>query len=291
MKNLAQEMEPPVPQEEIEAADTPVEAAEPEAKAEEPKEEKQEAEQVKVVPHQALHEERQRRKEAQAEIARLRQEQAQRDAILSERLNQLYQASQPQPQLRDPQQDPDPLAAMAHNQQLTLQQLADLQKRVATEDWQRQQAQAAQQLVGWAQQQAVEFKAEKPDFDQAYNHVKSIRMGELQAMNLSPQQIAQTLYQDEMWVLQHAAQSGKNPAEILYNMAERTGYKLKQEQAPAEQKMETLQKGTQAAKTLGSGGAPAGTPTPEQIANMNDEEFEKLKADLRAKGKRISDII
>lgn len=290
-KELAQDLEPDVPQEEIEAAVPET----PETPAEDPKLEvakQEEAKPEKVVPLAALHEERQRRKELQAEIARERQDQAAKQAVIQERLNQMWAAQNPGPQFRDPNSDPDPLAAMQHNQNLTVQQLNELKQQRQVEEAQARQRHHTQQLVGWARHQANEYAQEAPDFGAAYQHMMTARRGELEAMGLHPQQVAATLEENELWVFQTAAQRGVNPAEMIYNMAKAAGY-AKQVEKPAaeasEQKIATLQKGVAASKTLGAS-ASNGKPTAEQIAAMTDDEFAEFKKTLK-RGQTLSDVL
>ena len=289
---LASELEPEVPAEEIAEADeqpaeeTPEEPVAEEKPKDEPKEEKQE----KFVPHQALHEERERRKQAQREAEQLRQNQA----VLNDRVNQLWGVVQQpsQPQFRDPDKDPDPLEAMKHNQQLLAKQAHEAAV------WRQQQEQRAMQqdgvrrLAAWGAAQAQEYARENPDFQPAYEHLRGMRAAELQAMGFAGEELAAALWEDEMRLFDRCGRSGRNPAEVAFEMARAVGWQPKAKEKPtAEQKIESLQKGAGAAKTLGGGGAQFGMPTPEQIANMGEEEFNELKEKLRSKGKRISDII
>ena len=285
------DLEPEVPAEEIEAAsteETPV--VEPKAE-EKPPEEKQEEKQEKYVPHQALHEERERRKEAQREAAELKRNQQ----VLNDRVAQLWQAvQQPRPeapQFRDPDKDPDPIEALKHNQALLQQQAFQEQANRQRLEQQAQQQEGARRLASWGASQAQEYRKENPDFDDAYQHIRTVRAAELQEMGFAGEELLHALWQDEMTIFERAQRSGKNPAEIAFNMAKATGWQKKQIEKPAAEKIETLQKGTQAAKSLGSGGGQSGLPTPEQIAAMGDDEFEELKASLRSKGKRLSDVL
>src|SRR6185436_9829502 len=94
-KELAQDLEPSVPQEEIDAGTQEAAESTQEEQTQEPAEsQKAEAkpEEKKVVPYAALHEERMKRKELQAEIARERQEQAAKQAVIQDRLNQMWAA-------------------------------------------------------------------------------------------------------------------------------------------------------------------------------------------------------
>lgn len=289
-KELAESLEPPVPESEI-AAETP-EQETPEAEAKPPEEPKaEEPKQEKVVPLAALHEERQRRKELQAEIQRERQERAAKEAVIQDRLNQMWQAQNPGPQFRDPEKDPDPLAALAHNQQLTVRQMQEFQQQRQVEEAQKRQAQQTQQLVEWARFQAGEFVKEAPDFGDAYTHLLNVRRGELEAMGMQPHEVKATLEENELWIYHSAAQRGGNPADMIYKMAKAAGYTGKKEPAPDanEQKLATLQKGVAASKTLASPAA-NGKPTAEQIANMTDEEFAEFKKTLK-RGQTLSDVL
>lgn len=300
-KDLAQALEPDVPQEEIDQATEDVPAETPEVAEEERSSKQKEAEDAdpaakakKIESNhlKALQEERKKRQEAESLYRQNQVEQERKNAILQDRLNQLWQQQSPGPQLRDPKTDPDPLDALQHNQQLTQQAMQEMYRRQQTDEARQRQEAAKANLIGWARSQAAQFAQENEDFGQAYSHVLSNRKGELEAMGLGPDQIAETLHNDELWVYQTAAQSGKNPAEIIYHMAKNTGFKRVDPPQPkevAEQKIETLQRGVAASRDL-SGGA-VGKPTAEQIANMSDEEFSELKAKLKKQGKNISDVI
>ncbi len=290
--NLAQDLEPAVPQEEIAAGEPAPEAQEapqqaPEAPAADAKEVKaDEPKEEKLVRLEALHEERKKRQQLKSENEQLRQHQA----VLADRLNQLYQAQQPRQQV--PDASVDPLAnheARLAQQEQRAQWLAEQEQNRAQ---QAQHAQQRQQVVNWYGSQAAEFAKETPDFGGAYEHMKQLRGAELMAMGYNALEARQVLENDELAVVAKAYQAGENPAAVIYRMAQATGYK-KGAKAPvaAEEKMKTLQKGVEASKTLGAGGASAGNPTPEQLANMSDSEFSEFKEKLAKKGQRMSDVL
>ena len=289
---LTADLEPEVPAEEIEAAEQPTEETPVvEEKVEKPAAEKPvEQEKEKFVPHQALHEERQRRKELQRETDQLKQNQA----VLNDRFQQLWQVVQPQqqaPQFRDPKTDTDPMEALAHNQAILAQQAQEAAQHRQQNEQRNQIQEHARRLTGWASAKAQEYAQENPDFPEAYKHIRMVRAQELQAMGYTGPELVERLHNEELNVFHEAQQRGLNPAEIAFNMAKAAGWKPKEpEKSSPEQKIESLNKGAQAAKTLGAGGSSAGMPTPEQIAAMGEEEFAELKATLRSKGKRLSDI-
>lgn len=301
-KELAQSLEPEVPREEIEQAaeetpqetpqENPEERSTKEREAEEAADPAAKAAEVQKNLNAALREERQKRKELEGRWRQEAAERQQRDQLLQDRLNQLWASQNQGPQLRDPKTDPDPLDALAHNQNLALQAMQQMHHRQATEDARARQQQQVQSLVGWARAQAAEFAQETPEFGEAYSYVVGNRRAELEALGYQGDNLLQALHNDELMVYQQAAQTGRNPAEIIYTMAKNTGFKRvepKQPKEVAEQKIETLQKGLAASKDL-SGGA-TGKPTAEQIANMSEEEFAELKAKLKKQGKSLSDVI
>lgn len=283
MSDLAEQQ----PQEEPQSVEElrKLEEKEPQQELVEGAEEQQQQRPEKLVKIQALDAERHKRKEIQQQLEKERREREAERAVLADRFNQLYAAAQ---QRNEPQVDPnDPIAVHDKQLQLTQQELAQIKQRQAHEDWQRQQAQRVQGLASWARTQAVEFAKEAPDFQDAYKHVVTNRAKQLEAMGLEPQAVQEALVRDELWVYEHAYQTGRNPAQVVYEMAKNTGYGGK-----AAQKIEQLQKGVQASASLGSGGSSGNQwPTPEQIASMPEGEFESLKKRLSKAGKDLSDIL
>lgn len=296
MGNVAQELDPPIPEEEIaretaelekeraeekepkaevKAEETPPEK-EPEAKAEEKKEKKHkytDEEGNPLVRLDALHESRQQSKQLKMELARSHADYQQRMALLDQRLQMLYQAQNPPP---DPATDP--VGAQAYELAQVKRTQEELLRRTQWEEAQRAQAAQTEGLVSWARAESQQFASENPDFADAYQTVVNKRIAELKALGLDGPALQNTLVQDELWVFQHAAQSGRNPAEVIYSMAKAIGYTGKAAPKAAvdpAQKIEAMQKGLAASKTL-EGGVPSGKPTAEQIANMSEDDFAEL---------------
>jgi hypothetical protein len=285
MNTLATELEPEVPPEEIAAAETqetPQETPKEEAKPEV-------VEKEKTVPHGAFHEERERRKALQRELEEARRERA----VLNDRFERLFAAQKQAeaPQYRDPEKDPDPLTAMQHNDQINRQRLEAMQQQLAQDNERRQHEFYESQVIAWGQERANEYRQEVPDFDDAYQHIRMVRANELHAIGYNVAEIKQALRNDELGIINEAGKRGRNPAEIVYNMAKAAGYTGKKPAQDAEQKIEQLQKGQQAAKTVGNGAASSGWPTAEQIADMSEDDFAALETRLKKSGKTLSDII
>lgn len=273
------------PKDDAPAAEQPseepvAEAPKEEAKEEAPKKDPSE----RTVPHGALHEERERRKAADRENQALRQQQA----VMADRYQQLMAAIQQSQQPQIPSKDVDPLANIDGRLAQAEQQAQQFQRELH-EGRQREAAQRQQQAFGaYVAAQEAAFAKETPDYKDALEFAKESRIKELEAAGYAPNQVAFIVNRDAAAIAWDAIQMGKNPAEAIYAIAQSRGYTKK---APAQEKVATLQKGTQAAKTLGNGTGPAGLPTMEQVANMDEDEFARLKADLSKKGIKLTEVV
>lgn len=268
----------------------------PDVKAEPAGTDAPEPKEDKSVPLAALHEERQRRKEAQQEVQRVRQEQQQfiaqqqqRDqefTIAQQRLAQLIQRQQTAP---PPDKTQDPLGYTVHAVEQTQAQVDAL----ARQQWERnqheqQQAQFNQQrqqqenqrqaLVSLTVQAEQEFAKTTPDYQEAVNFLKTRRVKELVAAGWDQEQAVQGATQ-EGWQLAHQWLSqGRNPAQMAYGMATATGYA--QKMVDATQKQEMQEAGQRAAKATGGGtvrgkigAAQMASMSVTQLARMSDEDF------------------
>lgn len=243
----------------------------PEAAA--PAAEPAQPEQPKMVPYQALQEERRMRQQ----LARERVEMEQR---VEKRLEALQQQLAPQPPAA-PDPTTDPVGFLAHQQQTVSQQVDQLTRQHQQTQQQAQMAAAEQQLTSRIVQSEAAFRASAPDYDQALGHLHSLRVKELQVLGsdeaAAHEQSVRELRQAAFF---HAAH-GRSPAEVMYGLAKVRGYGPPQAPAvtPAEQ-MAMAQRGTQAAASLGGGGGTAGRLDAKALLAMSDEEFaEATKGD------------
>jgi hypothetical protein len=244
-----------------------------------------------VVPYGALHEERQRRKQweadAKAKDAQLQQFvqiQAQRDQewqVAQQRMAQVLAArDQPPP----PTKDTDPLGYVAHTAEQTALQV----QQMARQQWERDQAQfqAQQQYAVRAQQEQqvrsfvnqvtgseAQFREQHPDYEQALSFAVGMRAKELQAGGWDAEKAREIAGADARHLAVQWYQRGQNPAQMAYAMAQAMGYRP----VDGEQMRE---EGYKASKASG-GGAVRGrvsarqiaSMTPTQLARMSDEEF------------------
>lgn len=224
----------------------------------------------KVVPLAALHEER----KARQALEKQAQEWALERQRYSERMSKLEQMFQQQNAPKAPEKDQDPIGYFDHKTGNVESDLKATKEQLNQLVQQQTQAQREQQFMQWYSNQAREFVKEAPDFGDAYEHFITSWKEEIAEYGLSDPNIALAeLRRIERQIVETAARSGLNPARAIYNAAKKRGYGGKK--ASDAEKMETLQKGTQAAKSLTGGGSPENPPSVKDLLEMSDEDFDK----------------
>lgn len=222
----------------------------------------------KLVPLAALHEERTRRKDLQAEVARERMAREETERRVQARLDALTAALAPKQQA--PSFDENPAGYLQHS--LEEVKGAAMQTKQEIEAWRAQQHQQQQIELAASRVRAAEqsFIATRPDYQKALDYYTESRIRELAAFGLDTDQARAQVGQEMLsGALQHAAQ-GRNPAELAYKLAEARGYRP---QATTADKIQAQQRGVAAAKTLGSGGATGGAISARALLEMSDDDF------------------
>jgi len=182
----------PEPAPEAEAAPAPAEAA-PEP-----------AEDDRRVPLKALQEERAKRAEYERKLADYERRMAE--------LEQRTKAPEPEAQTEiDPETDPIGALKAARDE-----------LRKMREEAQRQQYEA--QLNNIAHAAATQFQQQAPDYRDAYQYALRSRAQELRVLGADDATIPQILKREEMNLIATAVNSGRNPAEAIYEFAKARGY-------------------------------------------------------------------
>lgn len=248
------------------------------------------------VPLAALHEERGKRKALGTEVETLRTQLAETNGKLSILLKLKGGDVEPKTPAGPPSAEDDIFGAVKHIGETQ----AQLTKRLDD--------QAAADKVAGEQQtfvnsyradcDAFEAKPETADFKDAYNHLLNSRAQELMAIGFdNPAELqkngadAETvlaaakalhdaLIADEFAIAQRALSGKKSPAAIIYALAKQRGYVKKaangaaQAKAPAEEKLEQIERGQAANKTLNGGGGAGDEMTAERLIGMPIGEYE-----------------
>ena len=235
-----------------------------------------------TVPVGALGEERARRREADQKVAALTEKVADMEA--------LFAKFQKGPEKPPPSFEEDAVAATQHHIGKVGERLTKVEKIIES-NTEASRTQAEQRAFVGRYVGAVQaFTAEKPDFQEAYRHLFNDRQAEhREAGHTDPELLERMLFAEEAGIVDQAFRDGVNPAQRLYRLAERRGYKPAGAKAPAAapepepDKIETLKKGAEGAKSLSTvRGAPESTVTLERLLELSrtdpaafDREFEK----------------
>lgn len=225
---------------------------------------------VKFVPLEALQEERAEKKQLRQELEQFKQWQA----GVQEQLKRLPVAEQAQ--VPDPNTDP------FGYQQWALGQLAngvqDMQTWREQQESTRKASEQTQRVMNWAQQQASVFATQQPEFNDAYTFAKEGRTKELLAIGYAPEAVSSALEAEQAQLIMYAAQSGKNPAQLVYDYAKARGFTSKAAAALGDPNAaQKIAQGQAQAPKLNKGGQTAdGEMTANDLANIKDPvEFEK----------------
>lgn len=223
---------------------------------EKPKEEKK-------VNLGALHEERAKRK-AEAEKARKAEERA---AELERQLQQYLQK-------QEPTYEEDPLEVLRREHEQVKQVLiAEAKQKLAYNE--------EQQYWEKVRIDEEQFKADKPDFDEAISYLANSRIEELKDLGWD-EQSAQKILKDEIkWITDKAYEDDVNPAERFYNLSKRRGFKAAETSKVNEnsdEKFKILKKGVETNKPLPPASKSANHDlTAESLADMKVDALSSLK--------------
>ena len=234
------------------------------------------------VRHGALHAERERRKKAEADLASEREFRARVDARLLA-LNGLDEAK---PVDAGP---PDPATDMVGYVRHLDRKLAGLEgqmgQTVRASAAEREQAALNHAYLS----DARGFVERNPDFIAGYRHLQHSRDQELAlAGHDDPAVRLEIIKAEERDIVIRALQNGASPAERIYALAKARGFRNDSGEtgrAAAAERIETIQRGQAAAKSLSSVGGTSGEAlTAEALANMPQEEFNTLYERLKSGG-------
>jgi len=249
------------------------EIAAPPPKAEPAKVEESKAEvkeEPKLVPIQALDEARHKARELSDRLTQESEKRAKMEARFEEFTKRLQS-----PPPKAPEYEQDPLGHLKHTASETQAKLTEFEKWKTDQAAGHEAAVKEQEFVGKYQALAADFMKTNKDFPAAYAYLLDSWAGELSELGFQPQEVAQQKLAWERGIAQKALADGVNPAERIMKAAKVRGYKAI---APnANQQMETLRKGAQAAKSLSAAGGDVEPPTTlEALAELEGEEFDKM---------------
>lgn len=200
---------------------------------------------------------------------------------LSERLSRFEENLNPPPSFED-----DPLGNLQHQTTQKFDKLSgDIGelKRAIEGNSEQTQVYNLQTRIQEAERQ---FTQEHPDYPKAFQHIKDQRLRQYEILGLD----ASNWDQEAASYIQTAIQSGRNPAEMVYDLAKQMGYQSEApttvveetpEPKPEPKSLKEQAQKIQAAKSLSgaSGSQPKGDIQDMEAAdidNLSDDEFDKL---------------
>lgn len=230
-------------------------------------------------PRVALREERERRRAAEAEVQKSRQNLAQMAAVLQALRQQLPQQPAPQAQQEPvPDFNQDPAGYLRYQVETLRNQLstvnAEIQRRAQLEAAQQQFAEA----VSTVNRFESEFAQSNPDYYDAVDYMRERLAKKLEITGTPKDQIPAMVAQQMRTFGLMKLRAGQNPAEQIFALAKLEGYTGPRESTAA--KLSTVAQG-QAASRGARPSAPAtpGKLTPEAMAQMSYSELAKLDDD------------
>jgi hypothetical protein len=250
-------------------------------------------ERAKDPLHQAMHEEREKRKGLQRQIEQERIERArleERTNIILQQLRGYGPQQQPQP---EPPKVPDPeedvFGAVKHLMQKQQATDAQIEAYKRQEMQQRQQAEQVQYMTGALRHHEARAREQAPDYDDAMKYFAEVRAADLKAQGITdPQRINQIITQQDLQHIDYALRNRADPAALAYQRAMALGYKkasptAEQNRAPdgkfASADLSRVAAGQAASKTLAGGGAREGGVVidAKALASMSESEFEEFR--------------
>lgn len=228
------------------------------------------------VPQQALHEIRKELQEEREKRARMEGAWQQIQQRLS---GPQQQSQQPQHQAQGqpgqvPDYNVDPLGHLKSVNEQLMSALMELRGQHQQHSQATQQQNQYMQVMNRYASDWSAFARTTPDAVEAYNWIKGDAEAEIEARfpGIDAQHKAQLLQAEEENIIANAYSRGKNPAQIIYDLAKRRGYKGRQP-AQEENKLERLAKGQKASASLqstkGAAGA-GGSPETMSLATLSE---------------------
>jgi hypothetical protein len=183
-----------------------------------------------------------------------------------------------------PAPDPvtDPLGAMMHQLKTVNEQVSTLQQQILDQQNAQTSTVNFQQFQAQVHNLRNEFAKTHADFDDAYTHFRSSRVADLRALGFNDQRINQAVFQEEAILAQNAVMNGRNPAEVVYEMAKRHGYAPKTTTGTPtspDAKLAAIEQAQNAAKNLPRSPQPPEDLTTEGLKGASDADLNKLVLD------------
>lgn len=206
------------------------------------------------------------------------EQQRQRTAQLERELAEARtKPAAPDPADEIPDPETDPLGNMIAQLNNVNKTVARLQQELNERQQREAIAREVEAFRNNVQALKVEFTKTTPDFEQAYAHVRNVRLADLQDAGLPKADAIAALNQEELRFAATQLEKGKNPAEAMYAVAKRYGYTAAAAPDPAKQAAAQQQKAEQQVGRLANGQFAAKQPTRAAPPASGEITYEGLK--------------
>lgn len=242
---------------------------EKEAKAAEPAKEAPKDE-PKTIPLASHLEERNKLRQEMDELRR------QHQATMAE-LEKIKNPPKPPP--AEPDFAADPKGYVDHRLRSAVEKLEGKTEQTAKTAEQAALESAQTRFHTHLQQTEQAFLAQTPDYYDALNHLRQIRVTEITTLNpeLTQEQVVTALRNEELQLAANLVRSGRDPHQVAYQLAKARGYAPKAKDADKVLPDVPGQKVLPPDQTLGSG---AGSPNSGETFLDDDEVFDKAFSEM-----------
>lgn len=184
--------------------------------------------------------------------------------------------------LRDDDDDPieDLATAKAIIRQFVNAQKADRETTTQQQNERRQ----VQALITTMEEHEADFHDDHPDYYDAAKHYRAERQSELEEQGYSGSELQSALARDLFGVTQRAISAGKDPAETVYNLAKKRGFKA--DEASTDDKLKKLSESSRTGSRPSGGRGGTSPLTMGAVAAMKGADRDKAFAKLREEQKR-----
>lgn len=194
----------------------------------------------------ALREEREEKKRLKAQIEEISSKTAGLEE-LKKQLEEQRRAAQEAAERAKFEEDP------ANYLKSELERVRQEQEKLQHQTVEQRQAQEQEtRFLQAVSSQVQQFKTQTPDYDDAFRYAHDRRVEELKILGVPESEVEAVFVQESFALANQAMQQGRNPGEVVYQLAKHWGYKNTPKESP-EKTIERLEAGQKAAKTLNGG--------------------------------------
>lgn len=175
----------------------------------------------------------------------------------------------------------DPLGALLFEQRKIQKLIADAETKRENDSLTQSQRTEQTNIMKAVTDQVAAFEKVHADYPEAYQHIVKLRMHEYSLQGMTRAEAEQEFGKFANSTILRAMQNGKNPAEIVYTMAQKYGFKASAAAPDKVSKtLDTIRKGQQASQTLERTTQQETTNlTKSSLNDMSEKELDRVVKD------------